>query len=261
MRNTSTDGDYLSLIAVWDCGIDGVETDLSLCLTHGASAAAIPTVQWEAIEINGTSTRKGAKQKKGNEGGKKISSIHSASLYCPNIHNALSLSVSLSLSHSLHWNPDCPPLKKKLKNNILSRVQWSQKHIEEHISELNLKLHSMYTESHTLTAQFLACCFQFAQLGAILVVSGARWHWWERKSSSCIHYQWNQAKMLDFSWCHQHCDFIIMTINKENEQKSVTVAETSLWRLSEVDTLFNVLIKAASNFQWSCLFFFDSNSI
>lgn len=44
MRNTSTDGDYLSLITVWDCGIDGVETDLSLCLTHGASAAAIPTV-------------------------------------------------------------------------------------------------------------------------------------------------------------------------------------------------------------------------
>lgn len=44
MRNTSTDGDYLSLVTVWDCGIDGVETDLSLCLTHGASAAAIPTV-------------------------------------------------------------------------------------------------------------------------------------------------------------------------------------------------------------------------
>lgn len=64
MRNTSTDGDYLSLITVWDCGIDGVETDLSLCLTHGASAAAIPTVQWEAIEINGMNTRKGAKKKK-----------------------------------------------------------------------------------------------------------------------------------------------------------------------------------------------------
>lgn len=31
--------------AVWDCGIDGVETDLSLCLAHGASAAAaIPAV-------------------------------------------------------------------------------------------------------------------------------------------------------------------------------------------------------------------------
>lgn len=67
MRNTSTDGDYLSLITVWDCGIDGVETDLSLCLTHGASAAAIPTVQWEAIEINGMNTRKGAKKKKGKE--------------------------------------------------------------------------------------------------------------------------------------------------------------------------------------------------
>lgn len=26
--------------AVWDCGIDGVEADLSLCLAHGASAAA-----------------------------------------------------------------------------------------------------------------------------------------------------------------------------------------------------------------------------
>lgn len=68
MRNTSTDGDYLSLITVWDCGIDGVETDLSLCLTHGASAAAIPTVQREAIEINGMETRKGATKKKGREG-------------------------------------------------------------------------------------------------------------------------------------------------------------------------------------------------
>lgn len=59
MRNTSTDGDYLSLIAVWDCGIDGVETDLSLCLTHGASAAAIPTEHRGAIEINGMNTREG----------------------------------------------------------------------------------------------------------------------------------------------------------------------------------------------------------
>lgn len=40
-----------------------------------------------------------------------------------------------------------------------------------------------------------------------------------------------------------------MTINKENEQKSVRVAETSLWRLYDVDTLFNVLIKAAGNFK------------
>lgn len=67
MRNTSTDGDYLSLITVWDCGIDGVETDLSLCLTHGASAAAIPTEHWEAIEINGMNTREGVKKKKGKE--------------------------------------------------------------------------------------------------------------------------------------------------------------------------------------------------
>ena len=67
MRNTSTDGDYLSLITVWDCGIDGVETDLSLCLAHGASAAAIPTVHWGAIEINGMNTRKGVKKKKGKE--------------------------------------------------------------------------------------------------------------------------------------------------------------------------------------------------
>lgn len=70
MRNTSTDGDDLSLITVWDCGIDGVETDLSLCLTHGASAAAIPTVQREAIEINGMNTRKGAKKKKKGKEGK-----------------------------------------------------------------------------------------------------------------------------------------------------------------------------------------------
>lgn len=41
-RNTSTDGGYLLLIAVWDCGIDGVETDLSLCLAHGTGTAAIP---------------------------------------------------------------------------------------------------------------------------------------------------------------------------------------------------------------------------
>lgn len=122
MRNTSTDGDDLSLITVWDCGIDGVETDLSLCLTHGASAAAIPTVQREAIEINGMNTRKGAKKKKKGKEGKcvfalkkkkkknnntEISSIQSASLYCPNIYNALSLSVVLSRSHSLHWNPCC----------------------------------------------------------------------------------------------------------------------------------------------------------
>lgn len=46
-----------ALVTVWDCGIDSVETDLSLCLTHGASAAAIPTVHWEAIEINGIETR------------------------------------------------------------------------------------------------------------------------------------------------------------------------------------------------------------
>lgn len=70
MRNTSTDGDDLSLITVWDCGIDGVETDLSLCLTHGASAAAIPTVQREAIEINGMNTRKGAKKKEERKRGK-----------------------------------------------------------------------------------------------------------------------------------------------------------------------------------------------
>lgn len=128
MRNTSTDGDYLSLITVWDCGIDGVETDLSLCLTHGASAAAIPTVQWEAIEINGMNTRKGAKKKKkkGEEERKRgkmclclkkkkaeISSIQSASLYCPNIYNALSLSVVLSHSHSLHWNPHCHKKNKR----------------------------------------------------------------------------------------------------------------------------------------------------
>ena len=67
MRNTSTDGDYLLLITVWDCGIDGVETDLSLCLTHGASAAAIPTEHWEAIEINGMNTREGVKKKRGKE--------------------------------------------------------------------------------------------------------------------------------------------------------------------------------------------------
>lgn len=42
MRNAFTDGGYLLLIAVWDCGIDGVETDLSLCLAHGTGAAAIP---------------------------------------------------------------------------------------------------------------------------------------------------------------------------------------------------------------------------
>lgn len=68
MRNTSTDGDYLSLITVWDCGIDGVETDLSLCLTHGASAAAIPTVHWEAIQINGMDTRKEWKRRKERRG-------------------------------------------------------------------------------------------------------------------------------------------------------------------------------------------------
>lgn len=49
---------------MWDCGIDGVEADLSLCLTHGASAAAIPTVQREAIETNGTEIRKGANKTK-----------------------------------------------------------------------------------------------------------------------------------------------------------------------------------------------------
>lgn len=65
LRDTSTDGEYLSLVTVWDCGIDGVETDLSLCLAHGASAAAIPTVQQEAIEINGMNTRKGAKERRG----------------------------------------------------------------------------------------------------------------------------------------------------------------------------------------------------
>lgn len=90
MRNTSTDGDYLSLIAVWDCGTDGVETDLSLCLTHGASAAAIPTVQWEAIEIDGTNTRKRSVKKERKKciaflKKAEISCIHSASCYCPNI--------------------------------------------------------------------------------------------------------------------------------------------------------------------------------
>lgn len=40
-RNTSTDGGYLLLIAVWDCGIDGVETDLSLCLAHGTGPALL----------------------------------------------------------------------------------------------------------------------------------------------------------------------------------------------------------------------------
>ena len=64
MRNTSTDGDYLSLITVWDCGIDGVETDLSLCLTHGASAAAIPTEHRGAIEINGMK-KKSEREEKG----------------------------------------------------------------------------------------------------------------------------------------------------------------------------------------------------
>ena len=112
MRDTSTDGDYLSLITVWDCGIDGVETDLSLCLTHGASAAAIPTVQREAIEINGMNTRKGARKEEREKEEKcvfalkkntEISSIQSASLHCPNIYNALSLSVVLSHTHSLEY--------------------------------------------------------------------------------------------------------------------------------------------------------------
>lgn len=179
MRNTSTDGDYLSLVTVWDCGIDGVETDLSLCLTHGASAAAIPTEHWEAIEINGMNTREGARKEE-RKGGKmclclkeknEISSIQSPSLYCPNIYNALSLSVVLSHSHSLHWNPHCHKKTKTILSHAM--IWWSQKHIEQHISQLNLKLHSMYTESHILTAQFLACCFQFAQLGAILVASGS----------------------------------------------------------------------------------------
>lgn len=31
----------------------------------------------------------------------------------------------------------------------------------------------MYTKSHILAAQFLAYCFQFAQLAAILVASGS----------------------------------------------------------------------------------------
>lgn len=54
---------------MWDCGIDGVETDLSLCLTHGASAAAIPTVRREAIEINGTGTRKESGEEERKRGG------------------------------------------------------------------------------------------------------------------------------------------------------------------------------------------------
>lgn len=37
----------------------------------------------------------------------RIPCIQPASLYCPNIYNALSLSVVLSHSHSLHRNPDC----------------------------------------------------------------------------------------------------------------------------------------------------------
>lgn len=41
-RNTSTDGGYLLLVALWDCGIDGVETDPSLCLARGGGAAASP---------------------------------------------------------------------------------------------------------------------------------------------------------------------------------------------------------------------------
>lgn len=114
MRNTSTDGDYLSLVTVWDCGIDGVEADLSLCLTHGASAAAFPTVHWGAIEINGMKTKKrSGKRKKEKEKKcvfafqREISSMQCASLYCLSIYSALSLSVVLCHSHSLHINPCC----------------------------------------------------------------------------------------------------------------------------------------------------------
>ena len=183
MRNTSTDGDDLSLITVWDCGIDGVETDLSLCLTHGASAAAIPTVQREAIEINGMNTRKGEKKRRRRKGKKmclclkeknnntEILSIQSASLYCPNIYNALSLSVVLSRSHSLHWNPRC---HRKSKSHFITCND----------SVITETYRGPYftakfkTPPHVywiciLTAQFLAYCFQFAQLGAILVASGS----------------------------------------------------------------------------------------
>lgn len=94
---------------------------------------------------------------------REISSIQSASLHCPNIYNALSLSVVLCHSHSLHWNPRCHEKNKNggggrekkdpTENKTVSSramILWWQKHIEEHISQLNLKLLSMYTESHIL---------------------------------------------------------------------------------------------------------------
>lgn len=154
MRNTSTDGDDLSLITVWDCGIDGVETDLSLCLTHGASAAAIPTVHWEAIEINGMNTRKGRKRKKkGKEGKcvfalkkKKTGNLNPSVCRFPNIHNAWGL-LGSAQSLPLITLKSSLSLKTKPFYHV-QRFCWSQKHIEEHISQGNLKPHSMYTDSY-----------------------------------------------------------------------------------------------------------------
>lgn len=119
MRNTSTDGDYLSLIAVWDCGTDGVETDLSLCLTHGASAAAIPTVQREAIEMRWHEYKKKEREKKGKQKSKKM--------YCIFKENRNLLHSFCQLLLSQHF--ECFKLVKSAQSLPLATLKswWSQR--------------------------------------------------------------------------------------------------------------------------------------
>lgn len=118
--------------AVWDCGIDGVETDLPLCLAHGASAAAaIPAVpaRGHGDKWHGDKKKRGEEKEedrkkwfcfKKAKKKKKMKHTHTqttnlteslriqpAGLHCPNVHNALSLSGVLSHSHSLRSNPRC----------------------------------------------------------------------------------------------------------------------------------------------------------
>lgn len=109
-RNTSTDGGYLLLVAVWDCGIDGVETDLSLCLAHGCSS---PRCREGPLRRMAGGIRKNrrtaARERTGLQKRNKaqIAARRTASLYCPGISDTLSSSVALSTSHSLQPDLAC----------------------------------------------------------------------------------------------------------------------------------------------------------
>ena len=81
MRNTSTDGDFFSLVTVWDCGIDGVETGLS-SLSHTWRECCylllFPTELPESTEMDGRITSRPRRiEEGGQKRGKKKNSVNS----------------------------------------------------------------------------------------------------------------------------------------------------------------------------------------